>query len=95
MFQFQHLEYLVNELKELSPDDQILLCDDDDLIMHLPESKYCRGMQYVPENTCEYDNTFKMNIHDILLIEKEYQTKWSIHNDFSGYLCPLHLDNIL
>ena len=86
--QFEHFARLVKLIYDkYDKDTPILFCDDDDLLLNVPNVKYTRGYQYVPENTCGYDETYKMNQKQIKEICGKFE--WSKHIDFSGYICPL------
>lgn len=91
LFQFQHLEFLCNKMVDfVRDDDKVIFCDDDDIIIRLPDiksHKVISGIQYITGFT-EDEKSGYSDFHKI----KEYknssnQKYWNIVTDFSGYIC--------
>jgi len=85
--QFQHLEYIVtNHLKDVTDDDVILFIDDDDLLLNLPcmtNYNVCKGVLFIPESTCSYDQNHTMNRQDIIKIRDATKHKLDdLYNQF-------------
>lgn len=89
-FQFQHLEFLCNEMKNFSNlDDKILFCDDDDILLNLPQIdnyEVISGIQYL-SNLNEVELTGYYDNNQILELLKSEESKLQIVDDFSGYVC--------
>lgn len=86
MKQFDHLAFLFGRFNGTDR-DSIIFIDDDDLYLRPIKwiDKTIIGLQYIPIETSDEDNTFAMSYKEILAIEPEWKDKWSKEIDFSGY----------
>jgi len=88
--QFEHLNNLYKNFIGKG-EDKIMFIDDDDILLRLPEEylteNIVQGIQYIPVNTTIEDLTYKKNLSEILETSKIYASRWTVDNDFSGYMC--------
>lgn len=84
--QFDHLEKIIKH-REFKPDDLIMMLDDDDIILELPEGKLIKGVQYIPDNSSDQEATAFQKMVD-KTFEGEWISKSIVATDFSGYTAP-------
>jgi hypothetical protein len=94
-FQFQHLEFLCQEMSSfVNTNDKILFCDDDDIILELPKIdgyEVISGIHFL-SGFEENDKTGFSNYIQIKeLINSENVKFWNTVNDFSGYICSYEI----
>ena len=95
MFQFQHLEFLSKNIEKIvNLDDKIIFCDDDDIILKLPDitkSDIICGYHWITDFV-ENDISNFNNYQSITkIIENNDKSKWRKEIDFGGYICPYKL----
>ena len=93
MTQFDHLHYLYDHYKG-SPNDYVLFCDDDDLLLQIPvttdKANVVQGFQYIPVSSRDVDATYKANRTELLGLEDSLKHECLQEVDFSGCMCRYH-----
>lgn len=91
LYQFQHLNFICNRVSiYIKDNDKIIFCDDDDILINLPEindHEVISGYQYLT-NFVEDDKTEFNNLEKIVeLMKTPIVNSWDKISDFSGYIC--------
>lgn len=89
--QFEHLQIICNDMASyVLPDDKILFCEDDDILLEMPDietHEIIAGIQFLP-GFVEDDQSGFNNCYQIKKMIEEEKDKFTVVNDFSGYVCP-------
>lgn len=89
LYQFDHLAKIIYRY-DFSPDDRLMIVDDDDLVLSLPnwkEHRVIQGIQYVPKDGLDADFVEGITITNFHNIKDQCR----VVDDLSGYIAPFSI----